>query len=1116
MNDLLTEIDCLFFELCRLADAAPTTPMLLRRASWVNDRLVHGQLEGACRVINLAGSLGDMALARAVTAETRAWAEGFKPLLMAVVSGRLSDSLDEPNPVVEQLLESSLDPLRRLVQVQLDTRLGDAEDASGHYDNAKRLFDSAAELSEPFGDERVLELRCKSANQVARLRRHGEARAAYEGVLGAAESAGFDRIAIAARFGIVGCRWRQGERDRVLEDQLGISAALERMFLEAPRDGWARAMLLSAYRLLVNIVASDRATLIDHLPVLLRALYSIRTPHAVAALDQVDHNPRHSAAFEVDLLLSRWKAVEGAVLLVWETGADDMVLTTIASGYTPIAERVDVACIPNDRAGALIECIRETRDASEQLSTRAIGLRRSSSTRMEEAMRAAWCLLPATTANMLLAADTIVYSPSSQSILDEFPLEALHDGEAFLGTKKVISRIPSLQHLTTQLAPNRYRQSPPSRALLVRAKDPERTEDDETVREQANLIAASVRGLDLELEELKEPTLSEFDEGTKAARALLHFVGHGFAGEGGEALILSETEAVPIASVVTKKGVRAPFTYFSACEVGRSRQMSSGAQRGLAATFLNAGAPAVLAPAYRVPSHFLGQLAATFYQHASEEPAGRALQRTRAQLHKHGYHPACWATLSMFGDPFSALTTRAEHRCPAHPTPWSSLVFQQLATQDEGRKQACLEGMKADFRLDAPTRSAIVQWLSEQSGGPEDAGAILDGLQRVDVEAAATLQILCTLQDVKGVNTDSPKEEQEAARERLDRCLMLAAALDDSYASICVIEGLGRIGIPMNEMGRYRQLLDHEQMFMEMLSDDAQALARIAGPLSELRERMETMTFVNIGTRFDYSDDDVQRADDGDPGALRRMALSMMEGSAQPEALAGVLPWYVWMFRWGGSGTSTDGGNVLAALRIDVRARRLTQLQATAIRDLVGELEFASNVYPNAGKVALEAFAPGGLEHQVLELMLLRDAIRIRSPVTLPEVHAAVLLADQVGTQLGRTGFAAWMRSVLAQTYRAHGEGTRAKVFAMEAVEELEELQPVRRELTTRLEEAVQFAISECAMAGDFENAARLAREHADVLARIATREQEVPDAHGHLADYLDDFRTGPESSGEN
>jgi hypothetical protein len=75
-----------------------------------------------------------------------------------------------------------------------------------------------------------------------------------------------------------------GCRKRGARAQKDLAAELERMFLAAPDDEWTRAMLLSAYRLLVNIIAADPATLADHLQSLLQVLYAIRTPNAVAAL----------------------------------------------------------------------------------------------------------------------------------------------------------------------------------------------------------------------------------------------------------------------------------------------------------------------------------------------------------------------------------------------------------------------------------------------------------------------------------------------------------------------------------------------------------------------------------------------------------------------------------------------------------------------------------------------------------------------------------------------------------------------------------------------------------------------------------------------------------------
>jgi tetratricopeptide (TPR) repeat protein len=1117
LTTLLAEIDHLFTELCRIAGVDANAEVMIRRASWLNDRLVYSVITDASRLISVAGSLGALELARTVATQTIEWSEQLTPFLSAVMSGYLPKLNAKPDAMVEMVLESSLGQMRRILQIEVNTKLGDAEDACNNYENAMRLFDTAAQLAAqagdtPYWDNKVLQLELNSANQLAKLTRHAEAQAAYERVLSRSESMGSEKVMIACRFGIVGCRWRQDKGSGVLEQQMAIVAELESMFLAAPDDSWARQMLLSSYHLLVNIIAADRAALPAHLPLLLRVLYAIRTPNAVAALVSEGEGAYRSARFAVDILLARWSALKGAVLLVWETGAEDLVLTTLASGGGPLADRIEVACIPIGQADRLADCVNATRDASEQLSMRAIGLKRSSVSGMEQAARDVWNLLPATVRDILAAADTIYYSPSNESILDEFPLEALHDGQDFLGTKKVICRVPSLRHLSELLAHNRFRQAPPARALLVRAKDPLRSEDDRTVQQQVDLIAAGIKNEDLglQLEILAEPSVDAFSQAAKALGTLLHFVGHGFAGEGGEVLVLSETEQVPIADVVTPSGVRAPFTYFSTCEVGRGRHMSSGAQRGLAATFLDAGAPAILAPAYRIPSHFLGEFAAFFYQQCASLPAGRALQQTRKLLHKQQYHPGCWATLALFGDPLACLTAEAAAMCSARSTPWSSLVFQYLATQDPQRQQTCLEILKADPRLDDEDKSTISQWLVTGMINPQEVGELLERLQVQDGEAAATLNILWTLQEVKDIDSDSTQETQEAARERLQHCLQMADTMRDSYAAVCVIEAYGKVGVPMDSLGSYRQLMDYEQVLLDMLSADAAALERIRTPLANMRQHLDSMVFMNIGTRFGYTDEDIEKADEGDPGALRRVALAMLEEEVHPEALTGVVPWYVWLLRWGGTGTTSACGNVLAALNVDVKGGQLAQSAANAICSLVGELQFSTFLNSEIVRGGLDAVKKDSIEYTALWLMLVKDKIETGGSISLSDMETALALADKLNSNIGPTGIAAWLRTMLAENYLAYGKTERAAEFTQEAVDELAALQAHRKEFTTRLAAAVNLAMVVAEARGDAAGIAQLQEDYADVLAKAGTPDQEIRDDHGHYADYLDDFRVPP------
>lgn len=438
------------------------------------------------------------------------------------------------------------------------------------------------------------------------------------------------------------------------------------------------------------------------------------------------------------------------------------------------------------------------------------------------------------------------------------------------------------------------------------------------------------------------------------------------------------------------------------------------------------------------------------------------------------------------------------------PTLWCSLVFQHRATRDPERQTACLRGLESDPRLDDDTRSAIARWLRAGEIDPQQAVGLLERLQAQDMEAATTLDILRTLQEVKDVDTDSPQEAQEAARGQLRRCLQASHALADSYAAICVIEAYGKVGVRMDDLASYRQLLDYERVLLDRLSDDAAALEPIATPLAKLRQKMGTMTFTNIGTRFGYANEDIEKADEGDPGALRRVALAMLEGEAHPEALMGVVPWPIWLLRWGGTGTTMACRNVLAAITADAKAGRLAQPAAHAIRSLVGELMFSSAVDPSIVRDALGAVKRHGLEDQAIQLMLLKDRIETGGSTSLADVEAALARADDLGGKVGATGIAAWFRTVLAEHNLVQGLPEQAAELARQAIDELDGLQS-RKEYTTRLARAVNLAVTAATARGDPAEAARLQRDHAEVLAAAGTREQELRDEHGpHLAD---DFR---------
>ena len=267
------------------------------------------------------------------------------------------------------------------------------------------------------------------------------------------------------------------------------------------------------------------------------------------------------------------------------------------------------------------------------------------------------------------------------------------------------------------------------------------------------------------------------------------------------------------------------------------------------------------------------------------------------------------------------------------------------------------------------------------------------------------------------------------------------------------------------------------------------------------------MSFTNLGTTFGYTDENLERADQGDPRALREAALSMLEGSAHPDALTGVVPWYVGLLRWGGTGTVSSCRDVLGALKIDVKAGRLDQGGADAVRAFVGELQFSSPLDTAIVQAAVGAFEQTSVELEAIYLMWLKDTVETGGSVALSDVEAALAVAEELTDAMGPTGIAGWFRTVLVRNSLATGEIDQAARLAQEAVDEFAALQGPRQEYTTRLADAVRLAMAVAQVQGDSSHVTELEQEFASVLAEADTDEQRLRDDHGHLADFASDFR---------
>ena len=98
---------------------------------------------------------------------------------------------------------------------------------------------------------------------------------------------------------------------------------------------------------------------------------------------------------------------------------------------------------------------------------------------------------------------------------------------------------------------------------------------------EANAAEAYAKIIGLNPVRETEISVKRLGEALNSGYRLLHYAGHGIAGEYGEILPVTETTGLRTSAIVSLDGHRTPFVILSACEVGRGRQATGGRARGI-------------------------------------------------------------------------------------------------------------------------------------------------------------------------------------------------------------------------------------------------------------------------------------------------------------------------------------------------------------------------------------------------------------------------------------------------------------------------------------------------------------------------------------------------------
>jgi tetratricopeptide (TPR) repeat protein len=273
-------------------------------------------------------------------------------------------------------------------------------------------------------------------------------------------------------------------------------------------------------------------------------------------------------------------------------------------------------------------------------------------TQTQDAGEALFDTLPDCLKAIISRNETLFLIPDFRGVHSVQPFELMHDGTEFLGLSKVISRCHSLAHLAEVLE-RQARPAKHSRALVTSAPKvdgylplPSAASECESVRQFLSDRGYDAPAIDPEI------LSADFYRDRLSFVDVLHIAAHGEALADSEWLVLPGGKKLVVDDLLSLGSVQMPFVYLSTCNLARTRHLGAGISRGLAYTFVDEGAPAVLSNSTPVLDSATLTLATAFYEEAMRHPIGEALRRARIES---DVSAATWGRAVMFGNPWHTL-----------------------------------------------------------------------------------------------------------------------------------------------------------------------------------------------------------------------------------------------------------------------------------------------------------------------------------------------------------------------------------------------------------------------------------------------------------------------------
>ncbi len=743
----------------------------------------------------------------------------------------------------------------------------------------------------------------------------------------------------------------------------------------------------------------------------------------------------------MDIMISRFARLNSVVLLIVETGLDACILTTVKSGSSSIADRIRITLGSDAFTQALIALLEIHGEITNALIDRAIAVKSAADENFERVCRTVWRELPENIRHDLTEAETILISLSNMGDMNQVPVELFHDGREYLGLTKKVLRVTSPGQLYKILGENWINTNPYGKGLIVRAaEDPDfghlPLADSEVQNAERSMYTYAE-----EVCLLHEPSAEELLTALRNGVDIMHYIGHGFADENGEMLILSSEEAISALNLQSTKPARAPVSILSSCFVGRARHLRTGKQRGITAALLEEGAGAVIAASYALPDQVGNQFVRTLYHHGRATRLSDAVLLTRRSLAARGYHPVAWGAFFLFGHPDATLVGLSKNT--RTNLPWPVNLCRFIATGEPAYLDATRQHLYKDSRLSKEqvenVDAALDAFISADSKffNPERLTQS-NGLQAVDAEAFLASEVLLGIGYLHFGVAENSSAVQTWQRKLTNYLLTVQHVLSDSYVLVALVLALTKLSmLSLLSTQQERNLLRRALYALNRLNFDESFLQEAHREFKFLNERLENLIVVDAQKLAGVDAETWELADAGDRQSMKLILRNLSTREASIAALVSPLPWTEWMLRLIGCGTRQAFSDLLGVINESRKKGLLSKTEAEALNRLLEQYVGPGEVDEASAHAARDAFSEKPREHNVLDLFMIYDQITSQGrEVPISEIQRAIRLAQD----LGSVGAEAYYTSFWCERAVSLVEFASVKATAWDVLKKYEDL----------------------------------------------------------------------------